>query len=584
MNKELKELHNLKDKELEKYGAKILQDIGLTCCHDLGQVRLSDIVTGYQDNEHLEFDYIIPYNNVCLIGEITAREGKKDIKKKYEKFVKQINIIKKLDYSTDLWLKLGIKQEHIKLFREIEDVKAFCITTKQEKYDLTLNKVLDVVVFYKSDIIRIYEYSKAIGKWAKNYFLHNFNIEHSSNTAITIYQKDNLLIRNRNKKVSGKDFTLADLYTFTISPYKLLDIAHVYRKDELPSLQTDNYNYQRLLNNEKLQEIRKNVLVDSDFMFPSNILVILSKECGYLKDPMNESYLYIPNKYGSISIVDGQHRLLSYADRKVESIMQNDDCQIKVTAIDFDTPDEKLISQLSANVFIEINANQTRVEISHLDQIAYALGSEDPKVIATRIIVEINTRQKYSSFFDVNSDKIDKGLIKADTIIDAIKKIININKIKKLEKAKSGKNLYKKNGYEYLFDCQISDLCDKDILIRKGVIAIERHFNEVLSVFYKDKIEPKTIDKSSFQYSKFWAGLVNLLCVFIEEGLPWNRLKEELQAIKLNLMELQEMKEYNQPLFDVQNIHIPDAKYSPTKICKFLNENRYKAYSIQNIK
>lgn len=583
MNKELKELHNLKDKELEEYGAKIFQNIGLTCCYGLGQVKLTDIVTGYQDNEHLEFDYIIPYDDVCLIGEITAREGKKDIKKKYDKFIKQINIIKSLNYSTDLWLKLGIKQEHIKLFREIEEIKAFFITTKQEKYDLTLSSVLNVVVLHKSDILRISEYSKAIGKWAKNYFLHNFNIEHSSNTAITIYQKSDLLIRSRNKKVSGKDSTLADLYTFTISPYKLLDIAHVYRKDELPSLQTDDYNYQRLLNNEKLQEIRKNVLIDSDFMFPSNILVILSKECGYFKDSMNDSYLHIPDKYGSISIVDGQHRLFSYADEKVESIMQNN-CHIKVTAIDFDTSDEKLISQLSAKIFIEINANQTRVEISHLDQIAYALGSEDPKVIATRIIVEINARARYSSFFDVNSDKLNRGLIKADTIIDAIKKITNINKIKKLENARSDKNLHKKNGYEYLFDCRISDLCDKDVLIDQGVITIERYFNEVFSVFYQDKIDSNKISKSSFQYSKFWAGLINLLYIFIEDGLSWNKIKEEFEAIKCNLMKLKEIEEYNQPLFNSQDLHIPDAKYSPTKICKFLNENRSKAHSIQNVK
>ncbi|MEM7717480.1 MAG: DGQHR domain-containing protein, partial [Cyanobacteria bacterium P01_A01_bin.68] len=462
-------------------------------------------------------------------------------------------------------------------------IKAFYITIKQEKYNLTLSSILDIVIIHKADFLRIIEYSKTIGKWAKNYFLHNFNIEHSSNTAITIYQKDNLLIRNRNKKVSGKDSTLADLYTFTISPYKLLNIAHVYRKDELPSLQTNNYNYQRLLNSEKLQEIRKNVLIDSDFMFPSNILVILSKECGYFKDRMNESYLHIPDKYGSISIVDGQHRLFSYADDKVESIMQNN-CQIKVTAIDFDTSDEKLISQLSARVFVEINANQTKVEISHLDQIAYALGSEDPKVIATRIIVGINARAKYRSFFDVNSDKIDKGLIEAGTIIDAIKKITNISKIKKLENARSNKTKLKKNGYKYLFDCQISDLCDKDRLIDKGVITIERYFNEVFSVFYQDKIDSNTISESSFQYSKFWAGLINLLYVFIEDGLSWNQIKKEFEAIKCNLMKLQKIEEYNQPLFDSQNPHIPDAKYSPTKVCKFLNENRSKAHPIQNIK
>ena len=43
------------------------------------------------------------------------------------------------------------------------------------------------------------------------------------------------------------------------------------------------------------------------------------------------------------------------------------------------------------------------------------------------------------------------------------------------------------------------------------------------------------------------------------------------------------MNNYDRPLFNSQNAHIPDAKYSPTKVSKFLNENRSKAYSIQNI-
>lgn len=90
---ELKSLQKLKDKELEEYGANIFQKIGLTCCSDLGQVRLNDITSGFSEDEHIEFDYIIPCNKVCLVGEITARENKKNIKKKYNKFVKHINII-----------------------------------------------------------------------------------------------------------------------------------------------------------------------------------------------------------------------------------------------------------------------------------------------------------------------------------------------------------------------------------------------------------------------------------------------------------------------------------------------------------
>ncbi len=576
-------LQKLEGKELEEYGAKIFKDIGLNCFYNLDQIKLSDITPVYPENEHIEFDYIIPHDKVCLIGEITAREDKRDIKKKYDKFVKQINIIKHLNFSENLWLKLGVRQENIKLFREIENIKAFYITIKKEKYDLTLCNVQDINIFHKSDFLRLLEYSKTIGKWAKNYFLHNFNIRHTTNTSISIYQKYNLLIRNRNKKVSGKDFVLTDLYTFIISPYKLLDIAHVDRKDELPSLQDKNYNYQRLLNHEKLQEIRKNALVDSDFMFPSNILVILSKECIYCQDGVNDSYLHIPDKYGSISIIDGQHRLFSYADEKVESIMQNN-CQIQVTAIDFQTSDEKTISDSSARVFIEINVNQTKVEISHLDQIAYDLGSDDPKVIATRIIVGVNARSKYSLFFDVNSDKVKKGVVDAGTIIDAIKKITNINKLKKLENAKSGKNLLKKDGYEKLFNSQISELIEKDVLVEKGIILLERYFNEIFSVFKYDKIDSSKTINSSFIYSKFWAGFINLLYIFLEEGFSWMQVKKELKNIQSNLIELQGINYDSQPLFNPQNTHIPDAKYSPTKVCKFLNENRQKAYSIQNTK
>lgn len=132
MDRELKLLQKLEGTELEKYGAEIFQNIGLICCYDLSQVRLSDITTGFSESEHIEFDYIIPHNKICLIGEITARENKKEIKKKYDKFVKQVNIIKKINFSEDLWIKLGVKQENIKLFREIEEIKVFLLLQKKK--------------------------------------------------------------------------------------------------------------------------------------------------------------------------------------------------------------------------------------------------------------------------------------------------------------------------------------------------------------------------------------------------------------------------------------------------------------------
>ncbi|MDJ0647510.1 MAG: hypothetical protein QNJ60_02285 [Xenococcaceae cyanobacterium MO_188.B19] len=89
-----------------------------------------------------------------MIGEITAREDKNNIKKKYDKFIKQVNIIKGLKILKDLWIKLGVKNNYLKNFREVEEIKAFFIITEKEKYDLTLADITDVAKFYKSDFLR----------------------------------------------------------------------------------------------------------------------------------------------------------------------------------------------------------------------------------------------------------------------------------------------------------------------------------------------------------------------------------------------------------------------------------------------
>lgn len=573
--------------KLEQDGAEIFGAIGLTCYNNLPQVKLKNITSGYPDNEHLEFDYLIPENKMCLIGEITERNDKSDINEKYRKFVKFINLIKQTYRPGDIqfWKKLGIHEDALRYFRDIDTIKGFFITTEKEKFPINLSNVEDMAIFYKSDFLRLKEYAQIISKWSKSYFLNNFCIDYETINSLTIYEKD--LIRSKYRKISGKDSSgkdspSSDLYTFTISPYDLLDIGHVYRSDELPSLQKSSYNYQRPLDGNKLKEIRSKLLTNPDFMFPSNILVVLSHECKYTKNGQGYNYLHIPKKYGAISIIDGQHRLFSYADQKIHEIMK-DSGKIMVTAVKFDTEDPETIGKFSAQIFIEININQTKVEISHLDKIAYDLGSDDPKVIATKILININNRQKFPNFFVISSDKITKGIIEAGTIIEQMKKITNINKIKQLENPRSEKNKSKKQGFEKLFATTITELSDKDTLVEKSIILFERYFNLVFSVFKQDKPTSRNEPQTSFLLSKFWGGWVNLLNVFLEEDLDWESVKNELMKIKNNIMKLREMENYNDILFKPDEPVIPDSSHSPTKVCKFLNQNRQKPVSIQEI-
>lgn len=59
---------------------------------------------------------------------------------------------------------------------------------------------------------------------------------------------------------------------------------------------------------------------------------------------------------------------------------------------------------------------------------------------------------------------------------------------------------------------------------------------------------------------------------------------DELNKIKNNIMKLREIDNYNDPLFKPDDERIPDSSHSPTKVCKFLNQNRTKPTSIQDIK
>lgn len=120
-------------------------------------------------------------------------------------------------------------------------------------------------------------------------------------------------------------------------------------------------------------------------------------------------------------------------------------------------------------------------------------------------------------------------------------------------------------------------------MVDKGTNFIERYFNEFFSVFKHEKPSNKKEIKSSLSYSKFWAGLVNLMCIFIDEGLDWNQVRTELENIKNNVMQLRNLKDYTEPLFKPKDPKIPDSSHSPKKVGNFLNANRKQPVSIQDI-
>lgn len=324
---------DLTGQELEDFGQEVFTRMGLTCIHALNQARLRDLDPPgpYSADDHLEFDYLIPCGEICLIGEITGRSSPNSVRTKYSRFRRHYGVVRNLQLTGQVWQLLGVPSEHLRDFRGVTELKCFFVTTRLERFDVNLPEVDNMARFYKPDWDLLVEYSHSIGIYAKHHFLYHFDVaEGRSHRPLMLCRSPHGLMRTTDRKIASGNVGLADVYTFEVSPYDLLPIARVFRRDELPNLApAPEPEYQRPLMPDKLDSIRGNLLDSPDFMFPNSILVVLSSDCRYLEE---EEALMIPDNYGAVSVIDGQHRLFSYADEGVRARI-DDGSRIVVTAV-----------------------------------------------------------------------------------------------------------------------------------------------------------------------------------------------------------------------------------------------------------
>ncbi len=570
---------DLYGRDLEDYGQEVFTRMGLICAHRLNQVRLLDLdpAGSYSADEHLEFDYLIPYEKICIIGEITGRKNASSVESKYRQFRKHYNLLNRLNLDERVWRLLGVTEAHLHSFLEIEEIKGCFIVANLQKFDVDLSKVPNISCFFKFDWDLLVEYSQCIGSYARYHFLQLFDYRREEQyRPLQLKETVHGLMRTTNKKIAS-DVGIADLYTFEVSPYDLFPMARVYRRDMLPDLSSiSEEKYQRPLIPDKLKSIREKLLISRDFMFPNSILAVLTNNCRYSSQDRS---LLIPDMYGAISVIDGQHRLFSYADENVRNRL-GDNCRIMVTAIQFKDANDEAVQRYSARTFIEINTNQTRVRPTHLDAIAYGILREtSSKAIAAQIILQANEQKgNLYGLFDTNQTSL--GIIQTTTVLSTLKSITNLNYIHSLKNSQRGTPLVVRRGYENLFGVTIQDLCDPEILIKQGITCFEHFFNLVATIFSHDWPERGSRKGSSLEFSKMIASFVRLLWQFISEGLDWQAIQIELEKIRANVMNLRGMQNYDNILFNPTDQSIPDAKPSTTDDFHFLDFNRHKSTSV----
>lgn len=163
-------------------------------------------------------------------------------------------------------------------------------------------------------------------------------------------------------------------YQFAIEPSRLLKLAYVSHRTKIDSEAV--VTYQRLLKKSRLKDISKHIN-ETGGLFPTNIVVnfrdtnIRFDPSGPANDdPTVLGTLYLPNKYKSAWVIDGQHRLygFSLSERATSG-------KIPVLAFENLSPVEE------ARMFVDINNKQVRVARSLLVALSPDLrvGAGDPK-------------------------------------------------------------------------------------------------------------------------------------------------------------------------------------------------------------
>lgn len=180
-------------------------------------------------------------------------------------------------------------------------------------------------------------------------------------------------------------------YSFISTPRQLLKIAFVNHlalnhPDGRPA-------YQRMIASSRIKEIGE--FIRKGGFFPTNLLLNFVEKCRFdlvsnkeNADPnIKFGWLYLPNKYRSAWVIDGQHRLYGYShlDEKYW------DQPVAVIAFEqMDTKDE-------ADLFVTINHKQRSVPKSVIVSLQADLkwGSEDAKerlsALASRLVKTLNS-------------------------------------------------------------------------------------------------------------------------------------------------------------------------------------------------
>jgi DGQHR domain-containing protein len=203
--------------------------------------------------------------------------------------------------------------------------------------------------------------------------------------------------------------------SFYADPESLIAGAYVLRRD---GWRDSSHLYQRILVRSKIAKMRR-YLVDQKRVFVNNVIVTLPADTP-LNDPkakganvpekeLNKARpvaVSIPVGYGTVGIIDGQHRVFCYHEgddiheAKIAQLRKRQ--HLLVTGIIY-PPDvkEKARLEFEARLFLEINDTQTRARPALRQDIETIVRPFSGIAVARRVIAQLAKHGPYAGLFQL---------------------------------------------------------------------------------------------------------------------------------------------------------------------------------------
>ena len=228
--------------------------------------------------------------------------------------------------------------------------------------------------------------------------------------------------------------------SFYIAPIDLLEKAYVLRQDGW----NDSFGlYQRMLVKKKMSSIR-DYLVNEKRVFINNLLVTLPSDTkildsnGKVVEPSTlvrtqPVEIQIPNRYNTIGLIDGQHRVYAYHEEPSTSSSESIVSQLRVQQnmlvsgiIYPDDIEEQEKTEFEAKLFLEINSNQANAKSELKQKIGLLLRPFSSESIARSIVMKLNEEGPLLDIFETSF--FDKDKVKTTSIVSfGLKSLIKLS-------------------------------------------------------------------------------------------------------------------------------------------------------------